>query len=159
MSKENIADILDTQFLLHNLLVIARNTLSENNRAHSISELFKKEAVEEPTLVPELDHLDALLNLDTLCSSELAKQVMKEVKLVKAPPTQHIRSLQSIDNPLYESYTKDLKLSQEITKEKVKGNVQHKHFEEKYHWHTMKKLSDDYDRTKGENMTKSFWVT
>ena len=159
MSKAHIADILDSQFLLHNLLTIAKNALAEHSRAHSFSELFKKEAVEEPILVTELQHLDALLDLDSLCSPELAKQVIKEVKLAEMQPTQHIRSLQSIDNPLYESYTKDLKLSQEIKKEKGKENQKHKHFEERYHWHTMKKLSDDYDRTKCENMTKSFWAT
>jgi hypothetical protein len=40
--------------------------------------------------------------------------------------------------------------------EELESHRRYKMFEEKHHWHTMKKLSDDYDRTKGGNKGKSF---
>ena len=153
LQPSHSADILDTQFLLFTVRRIAMNAVMKEPCA-SLESLFSAEAVMSPSLLHHLQQLDCQLDLDSLCSRDQGKKLVKMCTPVKAETIKISTSLLRIDNPLYDSYTR----GQPLQGDRVdcESTQQYKLFEEKYHWHTMKKLSDDYDRTKDNNKTKSF---
>ena len=120
----------------------------------TLESLFSTEAVRAPSLLHHLQQLDCQLDLDSLCSRNQGNSLKKMFTPVKAETIKISTSLLRINNPLYDSYTHGQPLQGDgVDKESTQ---QYKLFEEKYHWHTMKKLSDNYDRTKDNNKTKSF---
>ena len=153
LQPSHMADILDTQFLLFTVRRIAMNAVMKEP-CTSLESLFSAEAVRAPSLLHDLQQLDCQLDLASLCSRDQGKNLNKMFTLVKAETLTMSISLLKINNPLYESYTH----GQPLQGDRMEGETtqQYKLFEEKYHWHTMKKLSDDYDRTKDNNKTKSF---
>ena len=156
-NPSSIADILDTQFFLSILMRLAMNATQEKP-VNSLVSLFQNEVQKVPTLQADLQFLNTKIELGSLCTKEQGEALKGEIQIVKERSSSMPSSLLRIDNPLYKSYTKDQQLYDGLEVQQKQGEARYKKFEEKYHWHTMKKLSDDYDRTKDNRKSSSFFA-
>jgi superfamily II RNA helicase len=164
-NKEKLSDVIDVQFLLRIAFIFRENASLPDAKA-SVADLFSKEVSEHGEILTDLKQLSNSFSMMDFTSTfsfgegslddfDVEKKVVESVDEVKKC------FLMKIDNPVYNCYTKDIIYKDAF--EFLEGPdasphvTDYKVFEEKYHWHVLKKLTDAYDRIPENKQSKSFF--
>ena len=163
--QEMLSDAMDIQFLLRISFIFKENSVNKDAKV-SVADLFGKQISEHAEILSDLKELsNSFPGMDFVgpfsfpegCFSEFDVE-KKEIESVSDSKQSY---LMKIDNPIYNQYTKDIidKDTFEFLEAPDSSPfvMEYKVFEEKYHWHAMKKLTDEYDRIPENKQSKSFF--
>jgi len=163
--KKSLSDVIDNQFLLRTSFIFKENATSTDAKL-TVAELFAKEITEHGDILTDLQELSTKfpeidfvgqLSFPEGCFDQFDFE-KKENEIISVEKQNY---LMKIDHPLYSQYTKELidKDTVEFLEDPNSSPfvMEYKVFEEKYHWHTLKKLTDAYDRIPENRQTKSFF--
>ena len=159
-----IADILDTRFFCKILFSLKENSFvsDEENLKINVKKIFESDIDEHPEILNDFVELsekfpnfsfDRVQTFDP--SIFHAFKIERKIIPRGLEETQkNVVGIARIKSPLYEEYTKDLFSNIDPDSLGFLSNNDlslfvnnYKVFEEKYHWHFLKPLTDDYDRT------------
>jgi len=164
-NQKMLSDAMDIQFLLRIAYIFQKNG-SQTDAKVSVADLFAKEITEHGEILSDLKQLsNSFPGIDFLSDFSFPEGCLNEFDIEKKEieSVAEVKKsyLMKIDNPIYNQYTKDIldKDSFEFLEDPASSPyvMEYKVFEEKYNWHALKKLTDEYDRIPENKQSKSFF--
>jgi len=164
VNKEMLSNSLDIQFLLRIANIFKENAKGADKKM-SVADIFSKEISEHSEILSDLKQLSTNFGVDFLGPFSLPDESFNEFdvekKQIESVSIADKSFLVKIDNPIYNGYTKDLlgksKFEFLENADPSPDVTDYRVFEEKYHWHVLKKLTDAYDRIPENKQSKSFF--
>ena len=145
---KQLTGLIDNQLLLRTLY-----RLGQGEGDRELKDVFSTEIEFHPEIRTEFEELGAN-KVDVSKHSEILSNIVK----IENKQVDDTKGLKKIRHPLYEEFTKSVVSEVVEDHGDVELSLDHfKVFEERHHWHVLKPLTDQYDRTPEQTAQKGFW--